>query len=539
MSDSLSNTFQQRRQLAIAVTELSQTEDGRSLALAARAIYDAYADDLIQAELLRQLETPDSQLRGGLGELAALLPRERIGTALRVVAADRTQSAQRRLTAAMLASQYLHQSIPAALLSDLSDGNEVAFQSLLDAVEEGKHNRHVLLEYVLQMRQAGDHVPPMVLDLLSRLPETDRIELLRLVALDDREGVALNALGRLETLTSSTASEAALRALHTLQFMLRPDLASFAQDALRRQRFLGNVYRPPQPAGWRALLSICDLMGNQALWFVYKPAASQQVDAPAEEGVILALTLNNHTGEIDALVDEEILDQALPPQQSMGQTLPVETTSGRPVLFQEVPFDVARWRVLELLPANWETAGELAPEFRLYGDRIWEFAYPETPANLSRFFTPQSDATSEDSGEKAPPVPSATDILGHPAMAQWLRYNQSTIVSYPEEVLQVPLKQRAALIHAMLVQIEQHMDAEFVTSSVAAALRAQAAWFELAGEAQAANVALRLAELTPQTPLSRNPLLAALLEMNLSEATNNLSETDDGESAVHDKGDPA
>jgi len=101
------------------------------------------------------------------------------------------------------------------------------------------------------------------------------------------------------------------------------------------------------------------------------------------------------------------------------------------------------------------------------------------------------------------------------------------------------LKQRAALIHAMLVQIEQHMDAEFVTSSVAAALRAQAAWFELAGEAQTANVALRLAALTPQTPLSRNPLLAALLEMNLSEATNNLSETDDDESAVHDKGDPA
>jgi hypothetical protein len=358
------------------------------------------------------------------------------------------------------------------------------------------------------------------------------------VALDDREGVALNALGRLESLTSSPAGDAALRALHVLQFMLPPDLAGFAQDALRRQRFLGNVYRPPRPVGWRALLSICDLMGNQALWFVHMPDASQQQGESTEEGAILALTLNNLTGELDALADEEILAQALPAPQPIGETVPVETSSGRPVLFLEVPFEVARWRVLELLPANWRTAGELAPEFRLYGDRIWEFSFPEVPGNLGRFFETSSDAEFSTSGEDARPVPSAADILRHPAMAQWLLYNQSTIVSYPDEVLQVPSEQRAGLIHAMLVQIEQHVDAQFVTSSIASALRAQAAWFALAGEAPAADLALRLAEVTPQLPISRNPLLAALLETKLNEAAGAPSESEIDESQAYDKGDP-
>ncbi len=335
MPDTLTNTFQQRRKLAIAVAELAETEDGRSLAAAARDIYDAFPDDLIQAEILRNLETPDSQLRGGLGQLAALLPSELISPALRSVAADRGQSAQRRLTAAMLASQFLGEPVPAALLSDLSHGNEVAFQSLIEAVEESKRNRHVLLEYVMQMRQAGDHVPPMILDLLDRLPGEDRVELLRLIALDDRENVAINALGRLDLLAATDAGADALRALHVLQFLLPPDLTGFAEDALRRQRFRGRVYRPPEPAGWRALMSVADLTGSQALWFVRMPRAS--ASESGADGAILYLTLNNFTGEVDALANERMRMDELPPPSAVGQIVPVETDAGRQVLSWRSP----------------------------------------------------------------------------------------------------------------------------------------------------------------------------------------------------------
>ena len=127
----------------------------------------------------------------------------------------------------MLASQFLGEPVPAALLSDLSQGNEVAFQSLLEAVEEGKRNRHVLLEYVMQMRQAGDHVPPMILDLLDRLPGADRVELLRLIALDDRGCVVHQRAGDVWTCwrhqMPGRRRRALPRALHVLQFMLPPD----------------------------------------------------------------------------------------------------------------------------------------------------------------------------------------------------------------------------------------------------------------------------------------------------------------------------
>ena len=74
MSDKIINTFQQRRQVAIAVADLAQIRDQRALIAAAQEIHDAYPDSMIQAEILKRLDTPDSQLRGGLGHLAALLP---------------------------------------------------------------------------------------------------------------------------------------------------------------------------------------------------------------------------------------------------------------------------------------------------------------------------------------------------------------------------------------------------------------------------------------------------------------------------------
>ena len=86
---------------------------------------------------------------------------------MRSIAADRSQAAQSRLTAALLLSQFVGDPAPPALLSDLGQTNEVAYQSLLEAVEEGKSNRHILLEYTLQMRHAGDEIAPMILDLLD------------------------------------------------------------------------------------------------------------------------------------------------------------------------------------------------------------------------------------------------------------------------------------------------------------------------------------------------------------------------------------
>ena len=512
MPDNIINTFQQRRKLAIAVAELAHIQAQQGLMAAAQEIRDAYPDSMVQAELLRNLDTPDSQLRGGLGHLAALLPPTQISPALRSIAADRSQTAQSRLTAALLLSQFVGDPVPPALISDLGQTNDVAFQSLREAVEEGRKNRHILLEYTLQMRQAGDQVAPMILELLDRLPEADRVELLRLIALDDRDVVARDALARLEGLVSTSAGADALRALHVLQFLLPPDRAGHVERTLRKLRFGGSVYRPSEPIGWRALMSIADLVGRQAIWFVRMPSETEPASA------IIYMTVNNHSGQIHALGDETIQASELPPERPIGQIVPVETDSGQHIAFLETPFDFARLRILEALSNRWAVASELPPEFRLYSDLLWEFARPEVPPELQRFFQHDSDG----SGSQEPPSDSpaelyvaAVTLLDHPVMEAWRNQNRSLIASLPETPAQVSPEERSALVQAALAQLERRPQSAQLPAAMADGLRAQAAWFHIAGSPETANLALMLAETMPHLPVSQNPLLATIVEAGL------------------------
>lgn len=525
MSDKIINTFQQRRQLALAVAELAQTQDEQSLIAAAREIHENYPDTMIQVELLKNLETPDSQLRGGLGQLAALLPPEEIGPALRSIAGDRSQSSQSRLTAALLLSRFMGDPISPALLGDLTQSDEVALQSLREAVEEGKRNRHVLLEYVTQMREAGDHVAPMVLELLERLPEADRVELLRLIALDDREFVAEDALARLERLASELDEDAprsALRGLHTLQFLLPPARAAHAERALRKLRFTGKVYRPPEPVGWRALMSIADLTGWQAIWFVRMPqfaeSATGHDNTGERAGAIIYLTLNNHTGQIHALADEQMQIDELPPQQPLGQIVPVETDAGRRVSFLEAPFEFARWRLLTLLPRHWELASQLPPEFRLSSDLLFEFDRPEVSPKLRHYFQEETGGIGlpQLGIDRAEALhAAAAELLSHPAMAVWLYYNRSIIASLAGIETPDSDDQREALAQAILVQLEQRPESAQLPAAMAAGLRAQSAWFDLSGNPETARLVLEFAKAVPQLPISQNPLLAAVVEAEL------------------------
>ena len=55
-------------------------------------------------------------------------------------------------------------------MSDLHNSDEIAFQSLREALDESKQNRHLLLEYVTQMQAHGEEIAFMVLNLLKRGP---------------------------------------------------------------------------------------------------------------------------------------------------------------------------------------------------------------------------------------------------------------------------------------------------------------------------------------------------------------------------------
>ena len=513
MSEQIINTFQQRRQLALDLSRLADTETEQQLLGTAQDIAQTYPSDMVLAVIVKNLNTPNSQLRGGLGHLAALLPSEEVVPVLRSAAANRRNGAQERITAALILERYVGEPVPPALLNDLSQSNEVAFQSLREAVDEGKQNRHILLEYALQMRQAGGDIAYLVMDLLDRLPETDRVELLRLIALDDRQPVAAAALDRLERLAQSDAAAQALRALHTLQFVLPPALANAAERTLRKLRFGGLRYQAPQAHGWRALMSIADMGGFQSIWFVRMPSTGDSA-GPQADGAMLGVIVNGRAGLVHAFSHERMSAEDLPDMLSIGEWVSVQVDDSHAAAMLEAPFDFARWRVQAALAAHWQKASELPPEFRLYCDLIGQYAAPDAAPELRACF---EDVPGED------PAPSAQELhaaalalLGHPAMAGWLHQHGSILPAIQEAPLHVSAGARSALVKTILAELEEHPERDLLRQSMAEGLRVQAAWLLLSGSREQSDRALLLARALPDLPPSQNPLLSLIIQTRLN-----------------------
>ncbi len=235
------NTFQQRRALEQAIGALAETASEADLVEAVRALKFAYPTELLLPALLKRLDTPSSQLRGGLARLAALLPPEEAAPALRRYVGDRRNPPTARTTAAMILDRFLGDPAPPALTADLRESDDAAFQSLAEAVADARANPHVLLEYVTQMQPYGEEIALLVLHHLDRLDGDDRVALLRLMAQDARPIVARAALGRLDTLAASGNALAA-RALYTLQWATAPDIAALAERG-----------SPQAPVPWQRL----------------------------------------------------------------------------------------------------------------------------------------------------------------------------------------------------------------------------------------------------------------------------------------------
>lgn len=503
MADKIINTFQQRRQLEQAVADLAQTSNEADLAQAVRAIVHTFPSELILPLLVKYLDTPNGQIRGGLGHIAALLPAEEVLPTLRNVAANRRLPPQVRLTAGTIAQRYLGTELPRALLSDLTDTQEVAFQSLREALEEAQHNRHVLLEYVTQMAEHGEEIAWMVMGLLERVAPAERVDLLRLIAQDSRPRVAQEALQRLERLESEPT---ALRALHTLQFVLPEALKGQAERALRKARFGGKPYLPSQPDHWRALLSPADPNGGQSVWLFYQPQTTE------ERGILLGFAWNELLG-LTHFFGAETLDKTLlPPAQTIGDLVTVTMDNGRTATMLEIPFDYGRWLLARAHSHTPQIHAEAGNEYKLYNDWIWQFAIPVVDEWLRTLWEAQAtpDAVQPDQGTLA----RATAMLfQHPVMANWQLRNWALLpVAYQN---QLPTQE---VVTALLTQMTKAPDSQQLTTALAAGLRAQAGWLYIAKQRELARQAQSLAQQMPQLPITENPVLAHLLTSALTQA---------------------
>ncbi len=524
MSDKIIGSFQQRRQLMQEFAELAHTNSEAQLAAAARRLVHSYPADLLVTTLLKHLDTPNSQLRGGLGHVAALLPPDEILPPLRAAAANRANSAQTRVTAALIMERFLGETVPQALLADLSQTNEVAYQSLREAVEEGALNRRVYLDYVTQMYAAGEPIAWMVLELMERLEPAQRVELYRLMVLEDRPAVARAALHRLERLAAEV-SAAVVPALVSLSIMAAPELAAAAERSLRKLQFSGIRHTPLPTTGWRSLISPADLGANLSLWFVKMPAPDAIAPEEATQtagGTLLALVIQPRRGILEAFGNDKLERRQLPAPQRIGRLVRVRAARGQNATLLEIPFDVGRQllRVVHGAYTGTDTPPTLPGDYRLFGADLWTCEPPhvddaETAALLAAV----------GSNAPQPPAPSTDDLktlsrdvatlMAHPAMRGWLLHQQRLIQDLHTgnaALARLPLQEVARIL---LRDLEQRPEQRAISETLATGLRLQALYFHLAGEREPASCATRVAAAVPHLALSLNPLLVYLMENSL------------------------
>ena len=506
MSDKIINTFQARRQLNEELIGLSATQSEAELLSRVRAIAQTYEPLLILSTLSKFLDNSSSQVRGGLGRLATLLPYDETVTVLRKEAANRRNPTQTRITAAMILERFLQAELAPGLMSDLKDPETVVMQSLQEALAESHENHYILLEYVRQMRQENEQVAHQVMELLGQLNEADRPELLRLIAYDMRESVALAALERLGAIRQGDPAQTAARALYTLQQNLKPELAQVAERTLRKLRFLGVRFQPTALEGWRALITPGTLDGSQDLWFV-------RDGANVSENVLIGLRINASAGVLDTFGSEALDPQYLPAQRSVGEMVSVTLTNGPPTVFLEVPVKYARWRLEQAVATHWRQSKPqpLPDDYTFYNPYLSLAEAAELPAELQTLFT-SGPALWKKNRAQLDEI--AATLLRHPAMAGWFFQNNrmlaaATHLSSTDELgvqkMIVSLKREL-----FTSRIEQALNVE-----IQAALLAQAGWLAISGHPQHAQHAVLLAEGFNHIAAAEHPLVEMMLEIGL------------------------
>lgn len=497
--------FQERRQLEEALNALGQTTTEAALMSAARQLANRFPAERLIAAIQRRLGDPNSQLRGGLGHLSALLPPAVIVPVLREVAGNRQKPPIERMTALLILERYLGETVSPALTSDLVGNDDIAMQSLLEAVEEGRRNRHVFLEYVTQMQEHGIDVAFMVMGLMNQLAPDDQVELLRLIAQDTRTQIARSALERLVALAAN--HDRALAALHALSLTLAPSLVEPAQRALRKLQFTGRRYTPPSADAWRALLGPTDAGGYFTLWLVKMPAHS------AADGVLLGFTLTLQQGIIECSGVANMEASQLPPARWVGDLVVIGEEPEPRTTMLEAPLAVGRWLVQQALAAHWRQPepSDLPGEYKLYNDLIWQFAPPQLPDNLSNIFAEMGDT-----GLEQPNINSlheAVDVLvRHPLLHAWVGWaaNIWTMLgALPETASDTQIQ---AMIAFILREFDALPQRAQLLETITVALRTQALWLAIHDEADNAGRALHLARWIRALPMRQNPLLAGLLQ---------------------------
>jgi hypothetical protein len=426
----------QRRALEEAFAELSRITDPVVVQQRAEAIA-AYGSAALH-HLISLLDTPDPQLRGGLGQVARHLSREQVVPALRAVARGHDRSDQARLAAVTLLERFLGEPIDDGLIAGLRNPDAAARQSLVELVAAMDDEPLSVVEYLEQLAQQPAEVVDMVLDALPAVkPSPHLATLLRMLAQGEDILVARRALDELARLRSP----AALRALASLVPNLPPALSPAAERSLRKLRFSGvsaradhDPQREPWYAPdlrWRALMSPVDLLGSQILWFIGQ-------DETEARTVFFTVLIQDPGGLRDASGALEVEANRVPARRRVGYTHSVvggEDAPGPTLL--EAPTSLACHALRDALALNWEAGAATPVGYRLFSPLIWLVHEPDEPDS-----TDNGESAVPPAGEEFDPA-EAGALFDHPAFVGWLE------VLYLGHVDAASLASFARRLHAM------------------------------------------------------------------------------------------
>ena len=497
--------FMDRRALEAEFRALAEADNLETVKVRAGRIAQRGTDAVLPV-FLRMLDTTDPQLRGGLGQVATLLERDRIVAALRGVARSRERPEHARLGALTILERFLKEPVDESLVIGLRDPNAVALQSLNELIQEMARTPVAIIEYLNQLAEQPPEVPKMVLDAIPLMPPNPHlITLLRMFAQGSDLRLAQAAVEQLGRIRQPEA----VAALTSLAAALPPTLAPLADRGARKLRMSGVALPAADAGSWRALMSPIDGSGAQVTWFIRHTEGQPQA-------ALFGVLAQDPKGIVVGFGSPEAPVENLPSAQPVGAVYPVVSApDAPPIAMLETPFEIARAALRRAQEQNWASETPTPIEYRLLNAWVWEIPLPRPGSGGAEEQRSRGAGESTSAPDAASAPGNTAALLDHPAFVTWFWHT--------------PAVQAAArmlgpqhILAARTAQVTALAEAEFepaVRESYRRRLAGMVEWLTIAGQPEAASLAQAAADELAVRPPAESPFVRRMIGIGLDVAT--------------------
>jgi len=499
------NTLRERRRVEEAIRCLVPISKPEEAEREAQRIADM-GDQVVHA-LIGLLDTSDPRLLRAIGLVALYLNRDDIVLALRHVVTQSAHSDRVRLAALVILEKFLGEEPDDSLYLELQSPETAMAQSLVEMIDHASQDRDILREYIRAIEQQSGDVVEMVFDITSDLGPECAVLPFWALAQSKRQEIAEAALHRLGSLKSPDTAIM----LQALLPTLLPERRALAERSLRKLRLSGVDVPPlesPEPA-WRALISPIDGQGSQSVWF--------WLDPPKDESIrVFSVFINDLTGVWDAIYDRnDELAQCLPAECLPGavhQAIFPGASTRLPLL--ETAFDVGRRLVREALAVNHARSQPSPLSYAVLSDLLWKWD--------DRGLDERPPVERPSPAELAVLRARTADLLGHLAFETWFIQDEALLgtarrLGWGASAEVRP--QRGQLLNELI----RHYFGPQEVAIYCNRLENMAEWLWLAGEKDAARLALAAALTLKEDAPENHPLTRRMVELGLAIALQSLA----------------